>query len=151
MDDELPRETLRALSAVLIVIFETARDGTRRAIERMRPLVTPPDGLRVTGRLGALYTGVVIIERSAVIAGIVIEIGREGSDGSSGRDEPPRPASTHGFPSSSGPSRLGSPYSQSTSWRSDSLAKRFDDDEEDDRDGRLPGWAEDSREDRWRR
>ncbi|MBZ0121485.1 MAG: hypothetical protein K8H88_31100 [Sandaracinaceae bacterium] len=124
MDDELPRETLRALSAILVVIFEIARDGTRRVVDRIRPIVSPPDGLRLTGG-GVLYTGVVVIEGGRVIAGIVIEVGRE-------RDCV-APSPTSRSPLITPPSRFDDPA-------------RFHDPSRPDRSGRLPGWAEDSRD-----
>lgn len=138
MDDQLPRETLRALGAVLVVIFEIARDGARRAVTRMRPLVTPPEGLRISGSFGTLYTGIVVIERSVVIAGIVIEVGREGAT-------TPQAAAPARPPLITPPSRFEE-------------RSRFEEPSRLDRSGRLPGWAEDSRdlyaddeEELWRR
>lgn len=129
MQDELPTETLRALSAVLIAIFDIARDGLNEVVERLRPLVEPPEDMRVTGTSGVIYTGIVIIERGFVVAGIVIEVGRSASS---------PPAAPRGPVITPPPS-----FDQ---------RGRFD-----EREGRLPGWAEDPRDDlygedgRWRR
>jgi hypothetical protein len=128
MHDDVPQSTVRAMGAVLIAIFDIALDGTRAVVERLRPLVEPPEDMRVTGTSGVLYTGLVIIERGDVIAGIVIEVGRVSS-------APPvaRP------PLVTPPAHFDPPG-------------RFE-----ERDGRLPGWADDPREDlfgedgRWRR
>lgn len=76
MEQELPTATLRAMGALLIAVYDIAREGVHEVVERLRPLVEPPDELRVTSPIGAFYTGVIVIERNVVVTGIVIEVGR---------------------------------------------------------------------------
>lgn len=131
MNDDLPKETIRAMGAVLVAIFYIALDGTRDVLEQLQPLVEPPEDLRVTGSMGVVYNGVVVIERNAVIAGIVIEVGRT-TTSSPARE-----------PLITPPSRYDD-------------RGRFE--RRDEREGRLPGWGEDPRstdmfdeDGRWRR
>jgi hypothetical protein len=124
--DELSTETVRATGAVLVAIFRTAVARARRVLGHLRPLLEPPEDLRVTGSMGVVYSGVVVIERNVIVAGVVIEVGRVGHGGA-----PPR---AHIPP----PSRYEEPG-------------RFEDPRE-----RLPGWADDPRDPfdedgRWRR
>lgn len=124
MDDQLPHATLRTLSLVLVAVFDIARDGLADVVQRLRPLVEPPDDMRVASTVGAIYTGVLVIERNSVIAGVVVEVGRIGAPARPAIVTPP-PAST---PTSHYESRLS----------------RFE--QRDEREGRLPGWADDPRD-----
>ncbi|MFO0680532.1 MAG: hypothetical protein U0234_00710 [Sandaracinus sp.] len=121
MDEELPNATLRTMGIVLVAIFDIGRDGIAAVVERLRPLVEPPEGLRVTSPNGAFYSGLLVVERNVVVAGIVIEVGRTLSQQPEVRREP-----------------IVTPPS------------RYDDrgrfEARDEREGRLPGWAEDPRD-----
>ena len=131
MDDELPKQTVRDISIVLVALFEIAIDRARRALDQLRPFVEPPEDLRIVGANGVVFSGVVVIERGVVVAGIIVEVGRVMTAAPAPREPlvtPPPRFETRG---------------------------RF---ERDDRDARLPGWGEDPRaadmfdEDRrWRR
>lgn len=120
MDEELPSETLRTLTTVLVAIFDIAREGVSEVVERLRPLVDPPDNLRIVSPIGAHYTGLLIVERNAVVAGIVIEVGRV----------TPAPAASR-EPIITPPSHYDD-------------RGRFE--QRDEREGRLPGWADDPRD-----
>ncbi|MBX3275281.1 MAG: hypothetical protein KF729_33755 [Sandaracinaceae bacterium] len=131
----LPLHTLRDLGLVLVFVADTALDGARRALRRLHPYVAPPPDLQIQSTTGALYTGVLLIDDNDVLAGLVMRVGYE----------PPPPAAPH---------RLERPSTFGASpWRSSSpLARRFDDEDEED-DSRLPSWADDPRSERepWRR
>jgi hypothetical protein len=73
---DVPRSTLRVLASLLVLAFEVARDHAATAVERIRPLVEPPDDLRVSSRIGALYSGLVVLDRGDIIAGIVVQTGQ---------------------------------------------------------------------------
>jgi hypothetical protein len=72
----IPGSTLRVLASLLVVAFDVAREKAVDVIARVKPLVEPPDDLRVTSRVGALYSGIVVLDRSEVIAGIVVQTGQ---------------------------------------------------------------------------
>ena len=75
MDDNIDyRSAARSLAALAVICFEKAWGLSRTAFRRVRPLVAPPSSLRVTAA-GALYSGVLIIDRNDVIAGIVVQTG----------------------------------------------------------------------------
>lgn len=128
----LPTTTLRDLAAVAIVVTELAWSGTKRAFSWLKPLVEPPSDLRVTSIRGDEYTGFVVIESNVVRAGVVVRVTKGSAFGGSSE-----PASGGG--------------SAPPSWRRDphlSSAPRSPYGDEDD--CRLPGWADDSREeDAW--
>lgn len=126
---DIPRSTLRVLASLLVLAFEVARDHAATAVERIRPLVEPPDDLRVSSRIGAIYSGLVILDRGDIIAGIVVQTGQ-------------------GIPQTAGlitPSPAPTPRSPFTG-----ITDRYA-----SREGRLPGWAEDPRDsiedEPWRR
>lgn len=123
MNNDIPPETVRTMGALLVIVFEIARDGVAEAVERMRPLVEPPEDMRVTSSRGVIYTGVLLVERGEIIAGIVIEVGRVSSAAPA-----PRPAVVTPPPRYEAPGRF------------ESLG-RFE-----DREGKLPGWGEDPRD-----
>jgi len=90
--------------------------------------------MRITTRSGVIYTGVLLIERGEIIAGIVFEVGRVSAPMSGA----PRAPVVTPPPRYEAPGRFES-------------SDRFD-----ERGGRLPGWGEDPRdlfdeEERWRR
>ena len=129
---DVPRSTLRVLASLLVLAFDVARDRAAVVVERIKPLVEPPDDLRVTSRIGALYSGIVLLDRGEIIAGVIVQTGQG----------IPSPASFVTPP----PAR-SSPFSGIT----DRYAHAHSRD-----DGRLPGWADDPRPDAeedepWRR
>lgn len=135
----LPTSTLLDLAIVVIAIADTAWEGTKKALVRLRPYVEPPVDIEVRSTIGAIYTGVLLIDRNEIIAGIIVRAGHR----------PPPTDSSDRYRSPS----LSSPWSSSTS-RSPLVTppsrSRFDDDD----DCKLPSWAEDTRdreEDPWRR
>ena len=128
---DVPRSTLRVLASLLVLAFDVARDRASVAVERIKPLVEPPEDLRVSSRLGTLYSGVVLLDKGEVIAGIVVATG-QGVPIPAGLVTP-APRAVH--------ERPRSPFSGIT----DDFARR---------DGRLPGWADDPRDEEdepWRR
>lgn len=118
MDEQIPHTTLRTLSLVLIAVFDIAREGLSEVVERLRPLVEPPEDIRVVSTVGAIYTGVLVVERNTIIAGLIVEVGRV--------------TATPRAPIVTPPPRYEAPG-------------RFDR-HDDPREGRLPGWAEDPRD-----
>lgn len=72
---DLPPDTIRTLGAAVSFLCNLALSLTQRTAERLWPLVEPPSGLRVVGPSGTLYTGILIIEGGAVVAGVVVEGG----------------------------------------------------------------------------
>jgi hypothetical protein len=124
----LTSQTLRDLGVVLVVLADLAVDRTKRALRRIEPHLIPPPDLEVRSTAGARYTGILIVDQNEVLGGIVIRSGvtveRASNVPLAGR-------------------------TRSSSWSSTSLARRPDDDE--DEDCRLPGWAEDGRDSPWRR
>ena len=119
---DLPRSTLRVLASLLVLAFDVARDRAAVVVERIKPLVEPPDDLRVTSRIGALYSGVVLLDRGEIIAGVIVQTGQ-------------------GIPSPAAfvtPPPTRSPFSGIT----DRYAHSQPRDE-----SRLPGWADDPRPD----
>jgi hypothetical protein len=116
----VPQSTLRVLASLLVLLFDFAREHSAVAVERIKPLVEPPDDLRVTSRIGALYSGIVLLDRGEIIAGVIVQTG-------------------HGIPSPAAfvtPSPTRSPISGIT----DRYAQSRD-------ESRLPGWADDPRPD----
>lgn len=113
-DSSLPRETLRMLGIMLVVAFDFALETGREAIEKFKPLVEPPEDIRVTSTTGCLYSGLVVVDRGEVIAGIVVATGFDPVRAIAGRPTPPPPAVPTHFERAS------------------------------DRSGRLPGWADDT-------
>jgi hypothetical protein len=67
---------LRVLASFLVLAFDVARDKAADVVARIKPLVEPPDDLRVTSRLGAQYSGIIVLDRSEVIGGIVVQTGQ---------------------------------------------------------------------------
>lgn len=130
----LPTKTIRDLALVVVLIADAAWDGVKEALERLRPYIDPSPDMSVRSSVGALYTGVILIDKNEVIAGIVIRVGQQAA-----------PATP--------PPRYERPPSLSSSpWRSSSpLADRLGDEEDDD--GKLPSWADDARDrsEPWRR
>lgn len=120
----VPESTLRVLASLLVLLFDFAREHASVAIERIKPLVEPPDDLRVGSRSGALYSGLVVLDRGEIIAGIVVQTGQG----------IPSPALVTPAPTRSSFDGR-SPFSGIT----DRYASRGD--------GRLPGWADDPRPD----
>ncbi len=130
---DVPRSTLRVLASLLVLLFDFAREHASVAIERIKPLVEPPDDLRVASRSGALYSGLVVLDRGEIIAGVVVQTGQ-------------------GIPSPSlvTPPPTRSPFEPARS-PFHGITDRYA-----ARDGRLPGWADDPRPDTeedepWRR
>lgn len=124
---DVPRSTLRVLASLLVLVFDVARDRAASAVERIKPLVEPPDDLRVSSRIGALYSGLVVLDRGEIIAGIVVQTGQGIPQPSALITPPPSPAR--------------SPFA--------GITDRYSRGE-----GRLPGWADDPRVDEdepWRR
>jgi hypothetical protein len=74
-DSHLPRETLRTIAVLLVVAFDFALQKGREAVERIGPLVTPPDDLRIVSSNGSLYSGVIFLDRGEVLAGVVVATG----------------------------------------------------------------------------
>ena len=141
----LSTTTLRDLAVVVVLVADVAWEGAKDALARLRPYVEPPADLQVRSSEGALYTGILLVDRNDVLAGIVIRTGNEPPPSTGSRYTPPLTSS----------SRFDTPPSRSAGWRSDTLASRFadadGDDEDNDNEGRLPGWSEDTRRDQWRR
>lgn len=130
-EEQLPIGTVRDLRVMLGAVLEIVRDTAREIAEHLRPFVEPPEDMRVVGDAGVIYSGIVVIDAGRVVAGIVIEVGRVTT---APAREPiitpsPRPAYE----------RPRSPFSGIT--------------DHYERDGRLPGWADDPREEDepWRR
>lgn len=128
---DLSTKTIRDLALVAVLIADAAWDGTKDALARLRPYIEPPPDLRVHSIEGGVYTGILLVDKNEILAGLVIRTGHQTA--------PPR---------NERPSSLGS-----SAWRSSSpLARRFED-EDDDEDGKLPSWSDDQRDrsDSWRR
>jgi hypothetical protein len=131
-DNNIAPSTLRVLASLIVLALDVAREKAADIVERLRPLVEPPEDLRVHSIVGTLYSGIIIVERGDVVAGIVVMTGQR-TGAPSLVTPPPRPAYD----------RPRSPFSGIT----DDYARR---------DGRLPGWADDPRADHeedepWRR
>lgn len=133
----LPTKTLRDLALVAVLVADVAWDGAKEAMARLRPYVHPPADLRVRSSVGGLYTGLLLVDRNEILAGFVIRAGHEA---------PPELELA---------TARRSPITRSPSprWGSSSLARVFEEEDEDDNDSRLPGWGEDPRDvrDPWRR
>ena len=125
---DVPKSTLRVLASLLVLVFDVARDRAASVVERIKPLVEPPADLRVSSRLGALYSGVLLLDRGEIIAGVIVQTG-QGIPQPSALITPP-------------PSPTRSPFA--------GITDRYSRTE-----GRLPGWADDPRIDEedspWRR
>lgn len=115
---DIPASTMRVLASLLLLVFDLARDRAATAVIRMRPLVEPPDDLRVGSRVGALYSGVIVLDRGEVIVGLVVQTGQG----------VPQPGPIITPP----PSTNRSPFS--------GITDRYTS------EGRLRGWAEDPRD-----
>lgn len=74
-DNSLPSETLRTLGVMLVLAFDFALEKSRDAIERIKPIVEPPDDLRIISNTGCLYSGVIFVDRGEVLAGVVVATG----------------------------------------------------------------------------
>lgn len=133
----LPTQTLRDLAVVAVLVADVAWDGAKDAMARLRPYVEPPADLSLRSSIGGLYTGVLLVDRNEILAGLVIRAGHE---------SPPERES-------SSPYRGSLTCGSSARWGSSSLAGRFEEEDDDDNESRLPGWGEDPRDarDRWRR
>jgi len=99
MDEaSVPLSTLRVLGQLLVIAFEVAREKAVDVYARVKPLVEPPDDLRMTSRLGALYSGLIVLDRGEVIAGFVVQTGQTIPNpaviGLSSSPYPPRPLHT---------------------------------------------------------
>ena len=130
----LSTTTIRDLALIVVLLADAAWDGAKEALERLRPYVDPPPDMSIRSSLGAVYTGVILVDKNEVIAGIVIRVGQQAA--------PATPPPRYERPSSMG----------SSPWRSSSpLADRLGDEEDDD--GKLPSWADGSRDrsEPWRR
>ena len=75
-DPDVPQSTLRVLASLLVLAFDIAREKAADVIEKVIPLVEPPRDLQVSSRLGTLYSGVIVLDRGDVIAGIVVATGQ---------------------------------------------------------------------------
>ena len=126
---EIPKPTLHDLAFLIVVAFDTARSGLRSTLERALPHVRPPADLRVSSTSGHTYTGIVVIDDNEVLAGVVTRTGR------TIEATPVRPRH-----------RSLSPVRRSP-LQSSFTADLEDEDDEDD--CRLPGWAEDPRGPSW--
>ena len=120
------RSAALSLVALFVLTAERAWGITRRAALRIKPLVTPPRGLRVDAG-GPLYSGVLVIDRNDVIFGVVVQTGYDPT--SSG------PAGSFGRPA---------PAPPSPSTALDRLRQQHTEARElfGDRQGMLPSWAE---------
>ena len=118
MDEEnnVPTSTLRVLASLLVLGFDLAREKAADIVDRVRPLVEPPDDLRVHSTAGTLYSGLLIIERGEVVAGIVVMTGQRAV-----------------APSLTTPAPRTAAYGGTTGYSRG--------------EGRLPGWADDPRDD----
>ncbi len=127
-DPDVPQSTLRALASLLVLLFDLARERAADVIEKVVPLVEPPRDLVVSSRLGTMYSGIIVLDRGEVIAGIVVATGQTVPQPSALVTPPPSPAR--------------SPFA--------GITDRYSRGE-----GRLPGWADDPRIDEeespWRR
>jgi hypothetical protein len=126
MNDEPDyRPAATSLAALLVIAAEKAWGITARIARRVEPLVTPPSDLRVTAR-GALYSGVIVIDRNEIIFGVVVATGYEPS----GAVSPP----------------LVTPSTSSSSTALERLRREQAEGRDlfGERHGRLPGWAETS-------
>lgn len=123
----LSTSTIRDLALVAVLIADVAWDGAKDAFARLRPYIEPPPDLRVHSTAGGIYTGILLVDKNEILAGVVIRTGHA-----------QRSTPTHERPSGL----------DTSSWRSP-LVDRF----EDEGDAKLPGWGEDPRDrsDRWRR
>jgi hypothetical protein len=77
MNQNSPQESVRTLAEFAVVIFEIAWTGAHQVMEHFRPLVEPPRGLRILGGNGAQYSGLLVIDRGSIIAGIVVQTGHD--------------------------------------------------------------------------
>ncbi|MCZ7679799.1 MAG: hypothetical protein M5U28_13960 [Sandaracinaceae bacterium] len=133
----LPTTTLIDLAILVVAVADAAWVGTKKALVRLRPYVEPPADVEVRSTIGATYTGVLLIDKNEIIAGIVVRTGH--------RPPPMESGDRYRSPS------LTSSWSSRSPLVTPSSHSRFDDDDED---CKLPSWAEDPRdteEDRWRR
>jgi hypothetical protein len=76
MDHHVSGSTVRVLAALLIVAFDVAREKASSIAARLKPLLQPPDDLRVVSRSGALYSGVLVLDRSDIVGGVVVQTGQ---------------------------------------------------------------------------
>jgi hypothetical protein len=74
-DNTLPPSTLRTMGVVFVLIFDLALRKGREVVDKVKPLVEPPDELRISSRTGTLYTGILVLDRNEVQAGIVVATG----------------------------------------------------------------------------
>jgi hypothetical protein len=74
-DNTLPTSTLRTMGVVIVLLFDLALRKGREVVEKVKPLVEPPDEIRISSRSGTLYTGVLVLDRNEVQAGIVVATG----------------------------------------------------------------------------
>lgn len=74
-DNTLPTSTLRTMGVVLVLLCDLALRKGREVVDKVKPLIEPPDELRVTSRSGTLYTGILVLDRSEVKAGVVVATG----------------------------------------------------------------------------
>jgi hypothetical protein len=74
-DNTLPASTLRTMGVVLVLVFDLALRKGREVVDKVKPYIEPPDELRVTSRSGTLYTGILVLDRSEVKAGVVVATG----------------------------------------------------------------------------
>ena len=71
---DLPSSTLRDLALVGTLMASTALDHAKAWLGTLLPHMAPPDDLTLTSTRGSSYSGVVLIERSEIIAGLVIRV-----------------------------------------------------------------------------
>lgn len=133
----LPTPTLRDIAVVVVLMADAAWDGAKDAIARLKPYVEPPPDLGVRSSIGGLYTGILLVDRNEILAGLVFRAGQEAPP-----DREPVASSHRSLTSSSSPR-----------WSPSPLSRVFEEDDEDEAESRLPGWGEDPRDarDRWRR
>lgn len=84
-DDQLPAETRRDLSALLVRGLERAGAKACRLIRHLRRHTDPPADIEVRSILGHHYTGLVLVEGNEVIWGVVVRTGNAVTP----RSEPP--------------------------------------------------------------
>lgn len=126
MDEEMDyRSAAKSLAALAIVCIEKAWGLSRTVFRRVRPLVAPPDSLRVIAD-GALYSGVLVIDRNEVILGVVVQTGYDPTSGPAGA------LARNAAPTSSPSTALDRLRQQQMDTR-----ELFGDPR-----GRLPSWAE---------
>ncbi len=63
----LPRTTVTDLAILLVVVADTAWEGAKKALARLRPYIEPPGDVEVRSTTGALYSGVLPMPAEEVL------------------------------------------------------------------------------------